>query len=164
VNFNITNAGNGGAVDLIGNGAFDFYPGNGLYVDICGSRTACGILATKQIFDPGNYTITLSIAGNARANVTDALNVSFGPFSASFPLTERQMATEVDDVTLTAPSALTISDQGLLGPLIGDILLSVRVETSDSITPAPEPTSLALLSVGVISLAAIRNRRRMSVS
>src|SRR5882762_10242764 len=52
-NFNVANSGSGGAVDLIGNGSFDFYPGNGLYVDICGSSSACGILTTKQTFGAG---------------------------------------------------------------------------------------------------------------
>ena len=157
-NFNVANAGTGGAVDLIGNGSFDFYPGNGLYVDICGSSSACGVLTTKQTFGAGDYTITLGIAGNARVNATDAVNVSFGPLSASFPLTRSQIATEVENVTLSAPSALTISDQGLLGPLIGDILLSVRIETAGG-AAVPEPASLALLSASLICFAAIRRRR-----
>jgi hypothetical protein len=156
-NFDVANSGSGGASDLIGNGFFDFYPGNGLYVDICGSQSACGVLTTKQTFAPGDYTVTLGIAGNARISGSDALNVNFGSFSASFPLTEFQTATEVENVTLTAPAQLQISDQGTFGPLVGDILLSVEVETST--VPTPEPASLALVAVGLFGFAALRHRR-----
>jgi hypothetical protein len=153
-NFNIT----GGAADLIGNGFFDFYPGNGLYVDICGSASACADLTTKQTFGAGSYTVTLVIAGNARDNGTDAVNFSFGSFSTSFPLTEFQQATEIENITLAAPSQLTISDQGLFGPLIGDVLLSVEVQTAGS--KVPEPTTLTLLGSALIGLGIIRRRRK----
>ncbi|HMD66359.1 MAG TPA: PEP-CTERM sorting domain-containing protein [Stellaceae bacterium] len=155
-NFNIANAGSGGASDLIGNGFFDFYPGNGLYVDICGSASTCGVLATKQTFGAGSYIVTLNIAGNARFVGTDAVDVSFGSFSANFPLTEFQMATEVENVTLTAPAQLTISDQGLFGPDIGDILLSVEVQTAAA--AVPEPASLVLLVGGLLGFAAFGHR------
>lgn len=154
-NFNIANAGSGGASDLIGNGFFDFYPGNGLYVDICGSASTCGVLATKQTFGAGSYIVTLNIAGNARSVGTDAVDVSFGSFSANFPLAEFQMATEVENVTLTAPAQLTISDQGVFGPDIGDILLSVEVQTAAA--AVPEPASLVLLVVGLLGFAAFRH-------
>jgi hypothetical protein len=37
-----------GSVDLIGNGFYDFYPGNGLYVDLDGSTNEGGKLESKK--------------------------------------------------------------------------------------------------------------------
>jgi len=160
-NFVVSNAGIGGAVDLIGsNGSthfFDFYPGNGLYVDICGSLSACGVLTTKQVFAPGNYTITLGLGGNARAAVTDSTGVMLGSFVANIPLGENTIATETLGITLTTASALSISDQGLLGPDIGNILFSVEV--ANDVAAIPEPTSLALLGAGLLVLAGAARRR-----
>ena len=160
-NFSIANSGGGGAADLIGNGFADFFPGNGLYVDICGSASACAVLTTKQVFAAGSYTVTLGIAGNGRvAGADDALNMSFGAFSASFLLNIFDQATEVENVTLSAPSALTISDQGAFGPDIGNILLSVKVETVEpGPTPTPEPGTLGLLSLAFAGIGLARRRR-----
>jgi hypothetical protein len=116
------------------------------------------VLTTKQTFPAGSYTVTLGIAGNARSNVTDAVNITFGGFSASFPLTEFQIATEVENITLAAPAQLTISDQGLLGPLVGDILLSVEVATAGAGTAVPEPASLTLVGAALLWFAARRRR------
>ena len=40
-----------GTVDLIGNGSYDFLPGDGLYVDLDGSTSDAGVLTTKQSFN-----------------------------------------------------------------------------------------------------------------
>jgi hypothetical protein len=58
----------GGNVDLIGNGFFDYLPGNGLYVDLGGTSTPHnGVLTTKSTFPVvagHTYTLTLTLAGN----------------------------------------------------------------------------------------------------
>jgi hypothetical protein len=129
-NFTVSNAGTGGAVDLIGNGFFDFYPGNGLYVDVCGSSSQCGVLTTKTVFGAGSYTVTLGLGGNARSSINDVTTVNFGTNSTSFQLTEFQLATEVWNVTLLAPGQLSIGDAGLISSVVGNILFSVQVATS----------------------------------
>jgi hypothetical protein len=70
-NWDVANAGTtGGTVDLIGNGAFDFYPGNGLYVDLLGSGNGTpGQLQSKTTFNfvsGVNYTLSFDLAGSAR--------------------------------------------------------------------------------------------------
>ena len=107
------------------------YPGNGLYVDMCGSGSACGTLTTKILFPAGTYNILLKLAGNDRDNEPDGVNVRFGSSSKDYmakaynkPFTVRET------VTLTSPSALAISDLGLINSLHGTILFSV------SVTPA----------------------------
>jgi hypothetical protein len=154
-NFTVSNSGSGGAVDLIGNGFFDFYPGNGLYVDICGSASTCGVFTTKQTFGPGNYTVTLNLAGNARIATSDTTLVTFGTNSTSYLLTESQKQTEVWNVSLSAPGQLSIADQGLLGPDIGNILLSVEVATA-----VPEPSTWAMMILGFASVGFLAYRRK----
>ena len=56
----------GGTVDLIGNSSFDFYPGNGLYVDLDGSSSNAGVLTTKSLFAPGNYALSFKLGGSQR--------------------------------------------------------------------------------------------------
>src|ERR1700722_9142112 len=58
-NYNVTQ----GSVDLIGNGYFDNYPGDGLYVDLAGSTNQFGALTTKHVYGPGTYHIGLSLGG-----------------------------------------------------------------------------------------------------
>lgn len=62
-----------GDVDLIGNGFFDFLPGNGLYMDLAGSGPPWkGNLTSKRLFKLENgvtYALSMLIAGNQRANL-----------------------------------------------------------------------------------------------
>ena len=56
-----------GSVDLIGETTpFDFYPGNGRYVDLDGSTGAAGTLRTIMNFAPGTYAVSFDLGGNAR--------------------------------------------------------------------------------------------------
>jgi hypothetical protein len=161
-NFNVSNSGTGGAVDLIGNGFFDFYPGNGLYVDICGSSAACGVLTTKTTFAAGNYTITLNLGGNARTGNSDTTTVSFGTNTTSFMLSPTQQATEVWNVSLSGPGQLSIGDTGLDGPHIGNILFSVEVDSVGATVTSsvPEPSTWAMMILGFAGVGFMAYRRR----
>ena len=67
-----------GTVDLIGNGGtFDFYPGNGLYVDLDGSTSNAGILTTNSFFGPGSYVLSFNLGGSTRGD-TNTVIVRFG--------------------------------------------------------------------------------------
>lgn len=51
-----------GTVDVIGNGFFDYYPGNGLYVDMDGSTNDAGVLESIPIFLPaGTHELSFDL-------------------------------------------------------------------------------------------------------
>jgi hypothetical protein len=88
-NFNSENSGNGslnyssfpkwtvsnGSVDLIGNGFHDFFPRNGLYVDLDGTTGDPAILISKKgfILNPGVYRFEYDLAGSQRGDVNTVL-------------------------------------------------------------------------------------------
>jgi PEP-CTERM motif len=156
-NWTVSNAAQGGTVDLIGNGFFDFYPGNGLYVDLDGSGNGVpGLLTTKQTFAPGTYTFSFDLAGSARGVNSDVV-VNFGPFSHDFFLPSNQGYTLfTETVTLTAPAQLSF--QNVQPGNVGAILDNVTV-TAIPAPPVPEPSSLALLALGGLALAGWRRRK-----
>src|SRR5207253_8683044 len=79
-----------GTVDLIGaGGSFDFYPGNGGYLDLDGSsgsgNNPAGEITSIQTFGPGTYRLTFFLGGNARRAPAQTTQVQLGSFSASIP-------------------------------------------------------------------------------
>lgn len=73
----------GGEVDLIGAGFFDFLPGNGLYMDLCGSGPLFrGTVRTKRVFNftaGQSFRLTYRLAGNQRIDATPySVRVSVG--------------------------------------------------------------------------------------
>src|SRR6185436_18149491 len=69
-----------GAVDLIGNGFFDFFPSNGLYVDLDGTTLQAGLLSSTAIaLAPGTYTVQFALGGSHRGD-TNSVRVTLGSF------------------------------------------------------------------------------------
>jgi hypothetical protein len=157
-NWTVANASSqGGTVDLIGNGFFDLYPGNGLYIDLDGSGNGVpGLLTTKQTFAAGTYNLSFDLAGSARG-LDENVNVNFGPFSQTYFLPSSQGYTLVTQtVTLTTPAQLSF--QNVQPGDIGAILDNVSVISASAV---PEPGSLAVacLSSVCITVYALRRRR-----
>jgi hypothetical protein len=69
-----------GCVDLHGNGFWDVWPNNGLYIDLDGSCYAGGTLEMKEelAFDPGDYMLEFWLAGNNRMDRPDTVLVRLG--------------------------------------------------------------------------------------
>ena len=135
------------SVDLIGTGFFDFYPGNGNYVDLDGS-TGGGISPAGQLdsiatFSPGTYTLSFLLGGNARGAATKTTAISLGDFAVSIALASG------DPLQLFTYTFLTTTSGVLsfleLGP--SDQQGNVLDEVSLSTVPLPASWTLMLLGL-----------------
>lgn len=140
-----------GTVDLIGSGtggtAHDFYPGNGLYVDLDGSSSNAGTFSTKAgLLDlaAGDYELTFELGGSTRGDTNTvavtlagaATHVSDSIVMASTdPLVELSYT-----FTLPAAESLTLTIENAGGDNLGAILDDVRVCATGG--PAEEPPTL----------------------
>jgi PEP-CTERM motif len=145
-----------GTVDLIGNGFFDFYPGDGLYVDLDGSTNQAGLLSSKIIFAPGSYVVSFDLGGSQRegydnGNVVD-ITMGISDFSTSITRnTSDPLQLFTYNVTITTAGSLTFHNLG--GDNVGAILDNVTVSAA-----VPEPISLLLFGLGLVGLAGIRRK------
>ncbi len=148
-----------GTVDLIGNGFFDGFPGNGLYVDMAGSTNQFGALMTDTIYGSGTYQVTVGLGGPIYQGISDGVSVNWGAGGwSSGDLAGLSTNTFDFNITLTGSSAITISDLGDSGNAdIGATLFGMTVEPRSGV---PEPFTLSLLSAGLAGMGAIRRRTR----
>jgi hypothetical protein len=158
-----------GAVDLIGNGFFDFYPGNGLYVDTEGSTDVGGTMVTDKSFNfvPGTtYTLSFDLGGDARGgtrseivtvgaggSILDA-DISLGS-SAPYQLFSFNF-------TVAAPTSSPLSfaagEDGDVGLILDNVGLS-----ASSPNGVPDGGNTAMLAAGaLLVLAASASRSRKS--
>jgi hypothetical protein len=151
-NWNVTE----GTVDLIGNGFFDFFPSNGLYVDLDGSTSNAGIFTTKNsfTFNSGtDYQLSFDLAGSQRGS-TETVNITLG----SLIIDSKTLSSSDPFTTFTyfftgdgSSAALSFSNLGLDN--VGAILDNV---TLDVVQGVPEPSTFLLIGCGLISLAGFR--------
>lgn len=146
-----------GNVDLIGNGVWDNYPGNGLYIDLAG--TQFGELTTKDFFAPGAYDVIIEAMGTRLSDESDGYYVKFGQNFYNSPLGTFGTHLNIHEIwTISADSQLSIGDSGRSGSRYsGATLMSVSVQKH---YPVPEPSTFALTAVALAGLASVVVRRR----
>lgn len=119
-----------GSVDLIGSGFFDFFPGNGLYLDLDGTTGNAARIETKTAFSlmKGRYELRFDLAGNQREG-SDTVTVSLGGvFREDITLEgSRPMETFIRRVTIEDSATATIRFDHAGGDDIGILLFNVRL-------------------------------------
>jgi hypothetical protein len=159
-----------GTVDSIGTGFFDFYPGNGNYVDLDGSSTQLGTLSSKTIFGAGTYKISFSLGaytyqgqyplegtrvsiGTWNTTITPAVDSSFNPGAPlqnySFIVTTNGGALNFEAVNPQNPGQ---------GTNVGNILDNVQVSS------VPESSTWIMMLIGFAGIGLITFRRTRKLS
>jgi hypothetical protein len=159
-----------GTVDVIGNGFFEFLPGNGLYVDLDGSTKNAGILTSRAIaVTSGSYLLWFDLAGSRRGSTeTTTVRVGssanptlFGSLVVTLPSSQAFTTYSIALDELPTSSDFRIQFENTGGDNIGMLLDRVVL---DHIVPqgsaVPEPSSILLgISAAGISVAAARLSR-----
>jgi hypothetical protein len=154
-----------GTVDLIGNGFYDFLPGNGLYVDMDGSTSNAGKMLTTQAISlgAGTYELSYELAGNHRNAGVETVDVAVnvGIFSASHSLSINDPFTLfTQQFTLATAQDVTISFEGIGRDNIGMLMDNVKL---DNVTPptVPAPAAILLAGMGTGLVGWLRRRRAL---
>lgn len=142
-----------GSVDVIGNGFFDFYPGNGLYIDLDGSSNNAGDFTSQALNLNGSYILSFTLAGSARGD-TNSVDVSFGSYNQTFTLASNAPVTTYTQTVNFAPSSFaSIVFKNAGGDNVGAILMNV------SVTSVPEVDTTAMVFAGLGLLGWIVGRK-----
>ncbi|MBD2242745.1 PEP-CTERM sorting domain-containing protein [Nostoc sp. FACHB-888] len=159
-NWNVTN----GTVDLIGNGFFNFFPSNGLYVDTDGSSSLAGKLESKETFafNVGDIlNLTFKLAGDQRNNGFNSVAVSLGSLfneTITLPSTDN-FTTFTRNITVTSATTGKLAFDGVGGDNVGLLLDDVKFTKTTSV---PEPTSIiGILAFGAFSATSLCKRKQL---
>ncbi|TMQ77451.1 DUF642 domain-containing protein [Candidatus Accumulibacter phosphatis] len=132
-----------GTVDIHGPGFFDLIPGNGLYVDLEGTRNAGVLSRTFSLTTGATYTVTYTLAGGRLSfDPINIVDVQFGTATASHRLLADDGPTTYSltfQPSATGAASLAFSNQGVDD--WGAFLLDVTVTGPATEPPKPpKPT------------------------
>jgi hypothetical protein len=148
-----------GSVDLIGETtsgtSFDFYPGNGGFVDLDGSTNLAGTLQTTASFLAGSYTLTFDLGGNARNDGSKETIISLGSFSQSIILASSAPLQQYSFSFATDGGNLSFADLAGGNANIGNILDNVTLSSD-----VPEPSTWAMMILGFMGVGFLAYRRK----
>ena len=151
-----------GTVDLVGEtptgSGFDFYPGNGSYVDLDGSTNAAGALQSAASFAAGMYTLSFDLGGNARGDVAKTTTISLGDWSTALTLASDSPFRLYTYTFTTSGGKLKFADNTVGNQSIGNVLDNVTLTDPPS---APETSTWAMMALGFAGLgyAGLRVRK-----
>ncbi len=145
-----------GSVDLIGQTTtttdFNFYPGNGGYVDLGGTTAHAGTLETAPAFGAGTYTLTFDLGGNARGDASKTTTISLGDWSTAITLASSAAYTLYTYTFSTTGGHLEFADNTVGNQNIGNIL--------DNVTLAiPEVSTWGMMALGFVGLGLVASNR-----
>lgn len=164
INWNVTR----GAIDVLGPGMFNFYPGNGNYLDMDGSSQAAGAgrIETKTVFPllvGQTYRLSFLYGRNGPATETMGFGLT-GNYSSSFTLdaatpTPQTLQPFSVDFAATMTSGNIFFDHAG-ADFDGLIIDNVRLESIDRTAVVPLPAGLPLMVGGLAGLAIAARRRK----
>jgi hypothetical protein len=152
-----------GFVDVIGTASFDFYPGNGNYVDLNGSNGVNGTLTSNTVFGAGTYTLTFLLGGSqGGAGGVDLPNpkttlVTLGNFSQEITLAPDAGLTSQSFTFTTTGGNLIFTSLSGGNADVGNILDNVQVASA---IPEPSTWAMMLIGFGGIGLLAYRRSKK----
>jgi hypothetical protein len=153
-----------GSVDLIGETTtgtdFDFYPGNGGYVDLDGSTGAAGTLQTLGSFAAGSYTLTFDLGGNARGDVDKTTTITLGDFTTSITLGSSSPYAPHTFSFTTTGGQLSFADLPAGNQNLGNVLDNVTLSAGAGAVPEPSTWALMLAGFAGLGFAGYRASRR----